>query len=65
LEKSSNCIVRFKILSVGQTQLQRQVAKLMGKEAGLFVASGTMGNLISVLVHCEVSAFFSFLEFAQ
>jgi len=35
-------------------QLQRQVAKLMGKEAGLFVASGTMGNLISVLVHCEV-----------
>lgn len=35
-------------------QLQHQVAKLMGKEAGLFVASGTMGNLISVLVHCEV-----------
>nr|ABR18450.1 unknown [Picea sitchensis] len=35
-------------------QLQRQVAKLMGKEAGLFVPSGTMGNLISVLVHCEV-----------
>jgi threonine aldolase len=46
-------------------QLQRQVAKLMGKEAGLFVASGTTGNIISVLVHCEVSAFFSFLEFAQ
>lgn len=35
-------------------QLQYQVAKVMGKEAGLFVASGTMGNLISVLVHCEV-----------
>lgn len=35
-------------------QLQHQVAKVMGKEAGLFVASGTMGNLISVLVHCEV-----------
>ena len=46
-------------------QLQHQVAKLMGKEAGLFVPSGTMGNLISVLVHCEVSPFsFFFLEFS-
>nr|CAB3487648.1 unnamed protein product [Digitaria exilis] len=30
------------------------MAALMGKEAALFVPSGTMGNLISVLVHCEV-----------
>uniref|UniRef100_A0A0D6R0W4 low-specificity L-threonine aldolase n=1 Tax=Araucaria cunninghamii TaxID=56994 RepID=A0A0D6R0W4_ARACU len=35
-------------------RLQGQIAKIMGKEAGLFVPSGTMGNLISVLVHCEV-----------
>jgi len=36
------------------SQLQEQMAKIMGKEAGLFVPSGTMGNLIAVLVHCEV-----------
>ncbi|KAK6911331.1 Aromatic amino acid beta-eliminating lyase/threonine aldolase [Dillenia turbinata] len=34
--------------------LETEMAKIMGKEAGLFVPSGTMGNLISVLVHCEV-----------
>jgi len=26
----------------------------MGKEAALFVPSGTMGNLVSVLAHCDV-----------
>ncbi|KAF8401885.1 hypothetical protein HHK36_012850 [Tetracentron sinense] len=31
-----------------------EMARIMGKEAALFVPSGTMGNLISVLVHCEV-----------
>lgn len=36
------------------SELQEQMAKIMGKEAGLFVPSGTMGNLIAVLVHCEV-----------
>ncbi|MBA0783793.1 hypothetical protein Gotri_001448, partial [Gossypium trilobum] len=35
-------------------RLESEVAKIMGKEAGLFVASGTMGNLISVLVHCDI-----------
>ncbi len=34
-------------------ELQRQTAALLGKEAGLFVPSGTMGNLLSVLVHCD------------
>ena len=45
------------ILGVDPTmcELQKQVAKIMGKEAGLFVPSGTMGNLIAVLVHCEAS----------
>ena len=33
-------------------QLQEMAAALMGKEAGLFVASGTMGNLAAILAHC-------------
>ena len=33
-------------------RLQEEAAALFGKEAGLFVASGTMGNLTSVLSHC-------------
>lgn len=35
-------------------RLESEMASLMGKEAALFVPSGTMGNLISVLVHCEI-----------
>ena len=31
--------------------LQALAAELLGKEAGLFVASGTMGNLVSLLAH--------------
>ncbi len=34
-------------------RLQEMAAEKMGKEAGLFVASGTMGNLIGVLAHCQ------------
>ena len=34
-------------------RLQELAAIRMGKEAGLFVASGTMGNLIAVLAHCQ------------
>jgi threonine aldolase len=34
-------------------RLQEIAAERMGKEAGLFVASGTMGNLIGVLAHCQ------------
>lgn len=33
-------------------ELQAVAAEMFGKEAALFVASGTMGNLISVLSHC-------------
>lgn len=32
--------------------LEERLATMTGKEAGLFVPSGTMGNLICVLVHC-------------
>lgn len=34
-------------------RLQEMAAARMGKEAGLFVPSGTMGNLIAVLAVCE------------
>jgi threonine aldolase len=33
-------------------QLQEVAAERLGKEAGLFVPSGTMGNLAAVLAHC-------------
>lgn len=33
-------------------RLQELAAERLGKEAGLFVASGTMGNLVAVLAHC-------------
>ncbi len=32
-------------------ELEVRIARLLGKEAGLFVASGTMGNQIAVAVH--------------
>ncbi len=32
--------------------LQEMAADLLGKEAGLFVPSGTMGNLAAILAHC-------------
>ncbi|KAI4350100.1 hypothetical protein L6164_010621 [Bauhinia variegata] len=35
-------------------RLEKEMAKIMGKEADLFVPSGTMGNLISVLVHYDI-----------
>lgn len=33
-------------------RLEAMVAELLGKEAAVLVASGTMGNLVSVLSHC-------------
>jgi len=34
-------------------RLEELAAKKLGKEAALFVSSGTMGNLIAVLTHCQ------------
>uniref|UniRef100_A0A0K2SWK1 Aromatic amino acid beta-eliminating lyase/threonine aldolase domain-containing protein n=1 Tax=Lepeophtheirus salmonis TaxID=72036 RepID=A0A0K2SWK1_LEPSM len=34
-------------------KLEKMVAEIAGMEAGLFVPSGTMGNLISIMVHCR------------
>jgi threonine aldolase len=33
-------------------RLEKMAADLVGKEAGLFVPSGTMGNLTAILAHC-------------
>lgn len=34
-------------------RLEELAAEMLGKEAALFVPSGTMGNLIALLVHCQ------------
>ena len=34
-------------------RLQEMAAAMLGKEAGLFVPSGTMGNLAAILAHCN------------
>jgi threonine aldolase len=34
-------------------RLEGLAAEMLGKEAALFVPSGTMGNLIALLVHCQ------------
>mgnify|MGYP001020682499 CR=1 FL=1 len=34
-------------------RLQEEVAALLGKEAGLFVSSGTLGNQVALRVHCQ------------
>ena len=33
--------------------LEEESARLLGKEAGLYIPSGTMGNLGAILTHCE------------
>jgi threonine aldolase len=33
-------------------ELEALAAKMLGKEAALYVASGTMGNLVALLTHC-------------
>ena len=34
-------------------QLEQTAAQLLGKQAGLFVSSGTQGNLLAMLCHCQ------------
>jgi threonine aldolase len=34
-------------------RLEELAAEMLGKEAAIFVPSGTMGNLLALLVHCE------------
>ncbi|XP_066587919.1 L-allo-threonine aldolase [Prorops nasuta] len=35
-------------------ELQDKVAKLLGKEAAIYLPSGTMSNLVAILTHCDV-----------
>ena len=34
-------------------RLEELAATMLGKESALFVPSGTMGNLLALLVHCQ------------
>lgn len=34
-------------------RLEEMAANLLGKDAGLLVSSGTMGNLVAILTHCQ------------
>ncbi len=34
-------------------QLEAEAAQMLGKEAGLFVTSGSMGNLVAIMTHCN------------
>ncbi|MBE0408898.1 MAG: low-specificity L-threonine aldolase [Anaerolineales bacterium] len=54
-EAMAEAVVGDDVYGEDQTvnQLQEMAAAKMGKEAGLFVPSGTMGNLAAILAHCE------------
>lgn len=54
-EAMANAVVGDDVYGEDPTvnQLEAESAAILGKEAGLFVTSGTQGNLIAVLVHCS------------
>jgi threonine aldolase len=54
-EAMANAVVGDDVYGEDPTviQLERDAAQMLGFEAGLFVASGTQGNLIALLTHCE------------
>lgn len=54
-EAMANAVVGDDVYGEDPTvnELERISAERFGKEAGLFVSSGTMGNLIAVLAHCQ------------
>lgn len=53
-EAMANAVVGDDVFGEDPTinRLQEMAAERMGKEAGLFVPSGTMGNLVAILTHC-------------
>jgi threonine aldolase len=53
-EAMANAVVGDDVFGGDPTvnKLEAETAELLGKEAALFVSSGTQGNLISVLAHC-------------
>jgi threonine aldolase len=54
-EAMANAVVGDDVFGDDPTvnKLQEIAAEMLGKEAALFVASGTMGNLLALLVHCQ------------
>lgn len=49
----ATCHFEFTLNSVN-LELQSLAAQILGKEAALFVPSGTMSNLIALLTHCQL-----------
>ncbi|GFU63165.1 probable low-specificity L-threonine aldolase 1 [Trichonephila clavipes] len=45
-------VARHVLTIIDAQELQERIAKFLGKEAALFVPSGTMGNLTAVMAHC-------------
>jgi threonine aldolase len=54
-EAMANAIVGDDVYGDDPTvnQLEADAAKMLGKEAAVFVASGTQGNLCALLAHCQ------------
>lgn len=54
-EAMANAVVGDDVYGEDPTvnQLERDAAEVFGQEAGLFVTSGTQGNLIALLTHCK------------
>jgi len=53
-EAMANAVVGDDVMGEDPTvrRLEEMAAERLGKAAGLFVVSGTMGNLVSLLTHC-------------
>jgi threonine aldolase len=53
-EAMANAVVGDDVFGEDPTvaELERRAAELLGKEDAAFVATGTMANLIAIMVHC-------------
>lgn len=53
-EAMANAVVGDDVYGEDPTinQLEQEAAEMFGKEAGLFVTSGSQGNLVALLTHC-------------
>lgn len=54
-EAMANAVVGDDVYEEDPTvnELEAESARMLGHEAGLFVSSGTQGNLVSLLAHCQ------------
>lgn len=54
-EAMANALVGDDVMGEDPTinELEEKCAKMFEKEAAIFISSGTMGNLISIMVHCN------------